>query len=337
MKKKILFRADGNSKTGLGHLYRLLGLVEMIKDNYDFIYIINSRSVDSVIPKTIRVFKIPEEINLGDEPKWLSKNFTSKNHVIIADGYHFNSDYQKKIVEEGYSMIYIDDLAIEHMYANIVINHSISITERDFKKEAYTELLLGTKYALIRPPFLKAIESERNIEEINRAFVCFGGADPLKLSLKAVKALLKFEKIKQIEVILGAAYQDIQIYKLQEEFEDKIRIHSNLSDVKMCNLMTSCNFAIAPASTICYELCCVKVPILGGYFVDNQKKIYNGLIKHKAIIPGGDFSKYEVNDFEERIIEMLEFENYVSYLDQQKKLFDNSIKERFLNTIDQLC
>ena len=36
MTKKIIFRADGNATTGLGHLYRLFALVEMYKNDYDF-------------------------------------------------------------------------------------------------------------------------------------------------------------------------------------------------------------------------------------------------------------------------------------------------------------
>ena len=47
MKKKILFRADGNSEIGLGHLYRLFSLVEMLKDNFKFIFLF----VDSLFGK----------------------------------------------------------------------------------------------------------------------------------------------------------------------------------------------------------------------------------------------------------------------------------------------
>ncbi len=33
-KCKIIFRADGSAKTGLGHLYRLFAIVEMVKYSY---------------------------------------------------------------------------------------------------------------------------------------------------------------------------------------------------------------------------------------------------------------------------------------------------------------
>lgn len=32
---KIIFRADGNSNIGLGHLFRLFALVEIYKDVYE--------------------------------------------------------------------------------------------------------------------------------------------------------------------------------------------------------------------------------------------------------------------------------------------------------------
>jgi len=55
--------------------------------------------------------------------------------------------------------------------------------------------------------------------------------------------------------------------------------------------MQSCQMAIAPASTILYEVCSVKMPVLSGFYVGNQKQIYQGLVDENVVFAGGDFSK----------------------------------------------
>ena len=40
MERRIIFRADGNSDIGLGHVIRSLALVEMLKDNFECVFAI---------------------------------------------------------------------------------------------------------------------------------------------------------------------------------------------------------------------------------------------------------------------------------------------------------
>lgn len=331
--KRIICRADGNANTGLGHLYRLFALYEIYKDYYNVVFVTKADTTLEVIPEHYNKEIIPQNISTLEEPDWLSKMFFSENDIIIADGYQFVSSYQKRIKEFGFYLIYIDDLTKEYMYADVVINHSPYVLESNYKSELYTTFALGTQYAILRPCFLKETQIKRNIEKINRAFVCFGGADSLNLSLTAVTALLKFKEFNEIHVVLGGAYKHNEIVELSKQHFTKLFLHKNLSEEKLLQTMKLCNFAIAPASTICYELCCVKMPILSGYFVDNQKFIYKGFSKEGAIYAGGDFLNYSVKEFENQIINILETNDYNPYTINQSRLFDNEIKSRFLKLI----
>ena len=89
------------------------------------------------------------------------------------------------------------------MFADIIINHSPNITSQIYSTESYTKFSLGTKYALLRPTFLDLIAKENTAQKIDKAFVCFGGADPYNLTLKATKALLKIPQVKHIDIVLG--------------------------------------------------------------------------------------------------------------------------------------
>ena len=311
--------------------------METVKTHYKFIYITKDDSTTSVIPKDYPIHLIPSEISLDEEPNWLAKNYSPESHLIIADGYHFISSYQKTIKSLGYKLIYIDDLTTEYMYADMVINHSPYVKMEDFDTEYYTKLLLGTNYALLRPSFLNEAKKERIITSVKNVFICFGGADPFDLTLKATKAICELNKFQEINIVLGGAYKHQEIFELEESGLTKINIHKNLSELDLIKLMKDCQLAIAPASTILYELCCVKSPILSGFYVDNQKLIYKGFKDFNAVFEGGNFENYTIIDFKNKINEILASSVLTDYINIQKQLFDDKIASRHLNIISSLC
>ena len=63
--------------------------------------------------------------------------------------------------------------------------------------------------------------------------------------------------------------------------------------------MNKCQLAIIPSSTISYEACSVKMLILGGYYVDNQKRINEGLDLNGMIYNVGDFRELKAEDFKQ--------------------------------------
>ena len=332
MQKEILFRADGNSEIGLGHLYRLFSLIEMLKEHFQFTFVSSENSTVNIIPNSYQLKIIPSQITIKEEPEWISKEFDKNNTLLIADGYQFNSSYQRKIKEKGFIFVYIDDLASEHMFADLIINHSPNITSQIYSTESYTKFALGTKYALLRPTFLDLIAKENTAQKIDKAFVCFGGADPYNLTLKATKALLKTPQVKKIDIVLGGAYSHKEIYTLTQK---NIKIYQNISEEELMKTMVTSNFAIAPASTILYELCCVKIPVLSGYYVNNQKKIYNGFANKKAIFKMGNLKDFSITSFEDHLLQFLKID-FQELINCQKKIFDQNIKNRICKLISSL-
>lgn len=330
--QKLIIRADGNSKTGLGHLYRVFALIEMYKQDYDCVLVTRSGTTTEIIPEDYIYFLIPDEVNLQQEPLWLIEKFPGEGNWLLADGYHFDSKYQKAIKNAGFRLLYIDDLTGEHMYADVVVNHSLSVKASDYKAEPYTRFALGTSYAILRPLFLEAAKQKREIHKLSTAFVCFGGADPLNLTFKATKALLNIEQIKEISIVLGAAYPHNEIYELGLA-SSQIQIHKNLSEAELLAVMQKSDFAIAPSSNILYELFAVKMPVLSGFYVDNQKSLYKGCVENGLIFEAGNFEFYTTADFEKKIKALLTQTNIQTWINVQAKVFYAGIKRRFLNLL----
>lgn len=216
--KKIIFRADGNSSTGLGHLFRVFALVEMLKDNYDYSILTQNSSTLEVFPKRYMIDIIPQEININDEPKWLELNYSSSEYFIIADGYQFTSNYQYEIKKIGYKFAYIDDFAKEKIYADLVINHSISVNKSDFSSSSIiNQFALGTDYTMLRPLFLEEAKKNKKISKIKNIFICFGGADFYYITNTCVKGALRVKNVEKINVVIGQAYKHKEINNTLKE------------------------------------------------------------------------------------------------------------------------
>lgn len=338
MNKKILFRADGNEATGLGHLYRLFALIEMLKEVYNCKLLVSSSTISQVIPTTYPCVKIPKGISIEDEPQWLFKNYDSNEHIIIADGYQFNSTYQKQIKELGYNLIYIDDLANEHMFADIVVNHSLGIKTSDFKYEPYTKFALGTEYSILRPSFIKEAKSIKNFKKIESVFICFGGSDFYDLTYKCLLGIINKEPLNEFHVVLGGAYSHSTIYELAKNHKNKVFLHENVLEKDMLAIMNKCQIAIVPSSTISYEVCSAKMIVLSGYYIDNQINIYNGFVNKGVIYNGGDFTKYSTVDFEKQINEIITNPDKIhkKMLSNQHDLFDGNQKKRYIKLLKSL-
>jgi UDP-2,4-diacetamido-2,4,6-trideoxy-beta-L-altropyranose hydrolase len=331
--KKIVFRADGNSRSGLGHLYRTFALIEMYREDFDCVLLTREDSAVEVIPESYTLKILPKEITTEQEAEWLGITYPSNQYSLILDGYQFNSHYQQQIKNKNYHLIVIDDLVQEKIYADCVVNHALGIKDSEYKTESYTKLALGPKYAILRPAFLNAAKQKRSINKTENVFVCFGGSDQLDLSLTSVKALLKFDEFASINVVLGAAYQNNELIELQKT-DKRIHIYRNLSETELLQLMKTCDFAIVSSSNILYEVFSVKMIVLSGYYVENQKNIYNGCVENHLIFEGGDFRNYSSKDFESKISEVLAVNDFKKMIEAQSTLYDSRIKERFVDLLN---
>jgi len=321
---KIVIRVDGNSQIGLGHIYRGIALAEMLKDEFDVCFVTKPDSTITPITDLGFSYKFLPEIAYLDEPEWLKQNI-DQNAIIICDGYEFKSKYQKKIKQEGFKLVYVDDLVEYHMYADLIINHSPGIKKEDYKVESYTQFALGLDYAILRPAFLEAAKQKREITKIDTAFVCFGGSDVYDLTLKATKALLGAISIKKINIVVGSAYEHKELFNLSK-LNNQINIYKNLSEKDLLEVMKESDIAIVPSSTILFELCSVKCIIISGYYADNQKIIYKEFLKREVFIGAGNFDKLNTSFINDVITEI----NISDRINVQEELFNSGIRSRMI-------
>jgi UDP-2,4-diacetamido-2,4,6-trideoxy-beta-L-altropyranose hydrolase len=227
---------------------------------------------------------------------------------VVVDGYHFGADYQQRIKEAGLRLMVIDDYGhAEHYYADIVLNQNLHAYERLYtNREPYTQLLLGTRYVLLRREFLKWRGYKKEIPEVARkVLVTLGGSDPDNVTLKVIQ-VLKQVKVDGLEaiVVVGANnphYEELQ--RIVRDSRPHICLESNVAN--MPELMAWADVAITSGGTTCWELAFMGVPFAVVILADNQRKVGESLEKFGIAINlgwHGDLSSAEIAEVLARLI-----------------------------------
>ena len=326
--KKVIIRVDGNSNIGLGHVYRGIALAEMLKEEYVVEFVTRMDTTISPIKESgFNYTYIPKIIDFSDEPIWIKNNY-STDTIVVLDGYDFKEDYQQKIKNSNFKLVYIDDLAQGTQKADMVINHSPGAKEVDYRHEEYTKFALGLCYALLRKPFISFDRSKiRHRKEIKNVFISFGGADINDLSFATVNEINKLEFIEEINVVIGAAYKHDEIFKL---LNSKIKIYKNITSNEVFMIMKKTDLAIVPASTISIELASLGVPMILGYFIDNQKNIYKGFVDKDVVLGVGNFNLFHFENLCKIISSNSDLEFLIETREKLLGLFNSNPKVNYL-------
>ena len=286
-KQEVYIRADGSSDIGLGHLVRCISLAHMLRDDFS-VHFFSLKIPDSLKNEIIQnewdFTAIEEESDYINE--------LTGNEIVVLDGYQFDSDYQKLIKDKGCILVCIDDFHDQHFYANLVINHAPGVVKVNYEGESYTKYLLGPDYALLRPEFLGSNSQEMNTSKgIKNLFICFGGSDSKNLTAKILSWIPS--KNYLVTVVLGNAYshQDVLNNVIEERQDLKVVIKNSLSAEEIRKELKQADLAIVPASGILFEIISARLPVVSGYYVDNQKGIYKGFKKLGCIIDAKNFDK----------------------------------------------
>ncbi len=273
--KTIIFRADGNSEIGIGHVIRSLALAAMLKDDYKCIFATRFLT-DFIEQEALKVCETIIELPKSDAHFGVFLTYLKGDEIVVLDNYFFTTKHQHAIKEKGCKLVCIDDTHATHFVADIVINHAPQAKASDYSASKETNLCLGLNYLLLRPVFLQYAKKTKNTQEIDTIFICFGGSDSNNLTLKTALQLQAFDSIRKVTIVIGSAYQHAKALEkfvfTRNNFE-KFKLRKNLPEKEMADAISNSDLAIVPCSSILFECLALKVPVITGYFVENQKEI----------------------------------------------------------------
>lgn len=287
MKSYIVFRVDGHSNIGLGHVMRCLTLAdEFYKLNYNILFLLSLKS--EVIAEKIKgldykVSMISNPKNEYTDDARETCNVISRLHVslLVVDNYHLDEKWETLVSKYSEKILVIDDLANRKHDCQFLLDCSYGRLTSDYAGlcNSDSQLLMSTKYSLLRSEFAilrsEAIVKRNVTKKIRSILINFGGTDHKELSMFSIQALYDNNYQNEIHVMISSACEYLNELKYYCDDNESIFLHVDVKNV--AELMLKVDLAIGSIGTSSWERCCLGLPTIGVIVADNQRFIANKL------------------------------------------------------------
>lgn len=292
---RLVFRADGSARIGLGHVVRSLALADWLRGLAPGVFVVREPTAavtQLIVEAGWAVQALPAGLTPLAEADWLATGFLQPSDVLVLDGYDFGLAYQQRVRQSGCALVSIDDLRAWPVVADVLINHSPGVRAVDYQAPATSRLLLGPAFSLLRRPFLAAAAPPQAASSATSALICFGGADPLGLTTRTLAALLALSSLQQVSIVVGEAFGDlVALQVLMAQYpKHLITLHRNVGAAELVALLQAHTVVVVPASTVLIEALVLGRPALTGYYAANQQPLAAYVHAHRQAFSVGNFA-----------------------------------------------
>jgi UDP-2,4-diacetamido-2,4,6-trideoxy-beta-L-altropyranose hydrolase len=292
---KIAFRVDASEHIGSGHVMRCLALADGLAGNgVDCLFLcgdlpgnlnklIHDRGFEVKILKLNssnyslagQAFSVlTDDATTADFTQ--SKKFLVDVNVVIVDHYLIDARWESKARLFTNGLVIVDDIANRPHDCDILIDQNYDDMQRYLPLvPEHCQLLLGPKYALLRPEYA-AYKTQRRFlstyDQIKKIFIFFGGADKYDLTGKALTALSHCSLVDiHVDIVVGASY----LYLAELEYNAKLRGNTAIHTPRLhlADLMSEADLAIGAGGVTNWERLTLGLPSLIITLADNQKPI----------------------------------------------------------------
>lgn len=287
---RVVLRADAGSQIGMGHFVRTCALAGYLDNEFDCV--IASRNPDSgrltrhqldmIAEAGASVAPITGSDITGFNRDFL--NFLRSDDIVVLDNYYYPTQYQTEVRNVCHAMVCIDDVHDRHFTADVVMTFC-PLTRSDFSLEDYTLFHGGMQWAFLRRPFLAPAPRRAHVDLQSprlRIVTAMGGADPFRLTDKMVTLISHELPMAHIDVIAGSSVVT------DCASNPNVTLWHEADAATIVRIFDNSDFGVFPASTICVEALSRRLPILAGYYVDNQKEIYADGVRRGRFAPLGN-------------------------------------------------
>lgn len=297
----IIFRADGNSSVGLGHVMRCLSIADSAKEmgekclfvttGKELLSTITSHSHECMILNT-------DYTHMDAElEQFLPVIQKSRPSALFIDSYFVTDTYLRQVwncvKQNSGKLVYIDDVLSFPYYCDILVNYNIFGPDKIYDynlmyqeaKISPPKFLLGTSYAPLREEF-QNLQNRKVKKKAKDILISTGGSDSEHLTAEIVKSLMQFQNQYTFHIIIGSLNMDKEIIQNIAHDNSRIVLYDNVKH--MANLMSGCDVAISAAGSTLYELCATQTPTITYIIADNQIPGAEGFSNHQILDCAGD-------------------------------------------------
>lgn len=271
----LLIRADASLEIGTGHVMRSLALGQAWIDNGGRAAFACAELPDTIAQRLksegVPLFPIHAVVGSSEDAEAALRVAAElASGWIVTDGYRFGRGYHEHLRGSGGNLAAIDDKGdLDRYVADLVINPNLHADEISYERRmAWTQLLLGPRYALLRREFQHWEGTARVYpEKATKLLVVLGGSDPRDNTSRVLESLAATSL--EVTAIIGPANPRVEQIRSRFKARARLRILSNVQDI--APLLRETDIALSSAGTTVWEMALFGTPMLLGAAVDVEE------------------------------------------------------------------
>jgi len=271
---KVAFRADASIGLGSGHVMRCLTLADALQargSQTRFLCRQQPGHLGDLIRSRGHALDWLPDSGADAEDSAAALAADAPWDWLVVDHYALGADWEWAQRGLAKNILAIDDLADRAHGCDLLLDQNLQETGRyDARLPADCRLLIGPRYALLRPQFAAARRRQAvRTGRVRRLLVFFGGADAGGETLKALAALeLLGRNGPEVDVVIGQANPyHVAIAAACRALPGAV-LHRQVED--MARLMTAADLFLGAGGGSSWERCCLGLPALVLATASNQ-------------------------------------------------------------------
>jgi len=266
-REPILIRVDGTAHSGRDNLCRCLMLALALQRRRRPTYFVSQLEPNLLALQIKRAgHEWLNACHRAGTPEDLEE-LTRQVHrlrpaAVVVDIPDVSEGYLAELRATGTTVINVDHAAAIRFPSRLVINPLLAPTKADYEFLPGTQVLLGSRYALVRSE-IRRVRPLRAQEPPNpfRALIALGEDDHNDQVLEYAKFMLNVPKVERVYAAVRSFHHRFEELKeLAAASEGRLEIASEPSELTA--KVARCHFALTAGNGLSLELACVGVPQL---------------------------------------------------------------------------
>lgn len=307
-KLEIAIHLAGNSLIGTGHIFRQVSMINEVKCQHSisiFFCEVDSFFINEIIKNNNEFGNI--KIQIYKDSKELVKLLSEKRYdIFINDILDTEKEFILELKKLGLFVVNFEDRGSGILDADIVINDMYG--KEFYRKMKHMDtykmkkIFTGNEFTCLRKDFqLFRSKSIKEVENMKKILVTFGGTDPQNYTLMILMILInmRINESFDVSIILGMGYKHKkQIIDLCKT--TKIKCYSNISN--MPSLMQEYDVGITSNGRTLLEFAYLGIPCISIAQNDRERSHIFAKEENGVYYLGGQGDEYFDTEYLEKCI-----------------------------------
>jgi UDP-2,4-diacetamido-2,4,6-trideoxy-beta-L-altropyranose hydrolase len=223
-----------------------------------------------------------------EEPASIEAVVKSRCDLLVVDHYQRDQAFESRCRSFATCILVLDDLPSRAHDADFLLDATPRTSDDAYRAVVPSgcSLLVGPRFALLRPQFSKAragaLARRKKGSAPRRLLVSMGMTDPNNVTAKVLRGVASSRLPLAIDVVLGATAPHLPAVRpLIAELGLDVNLHVDVAD--MASLVSAADIAIGASGQTSFERCCLGLPSLMAVTADNQRDFADALVAAGAV------------------------------------------------------